>query len=152
MKIDHITAVVSDAEAAASAIGRLLGKEPVAAVTLPGMSIRSFRIGDAELHLNAPTGPGLIEDHHRQHGPGYHHLALSVDDLDATLAELPAKGFTALGAPVETAPGLREVFLDPKTTGGIVIQLVERRSVAHEPYALDGASIGQLADQMGPSR
>ena len=150
MKIDHITAVVTDAEAAASAIGRLLGKEPVAVVTLPGMSIRSFLIGDAELHLNAPTGPGLIEEHHRQHGPGYHHLALSVEDLDATLAELPAKGIAALGAPVETAPGLREVFLDPKTTGGVIIQLVERRIVTHDARTLDEASVGRLADQMLP--
>jgi methylmalonyl-CoA/ethylmalonyl-CoA epimerase len=151
MKLDHITAVVADAEVAAEALGRLLGAEPVAKVTLPGMSIRSFRIGDAEIHLNAPTGPGPIEDHHRAHGPGYHHLALRVDDLDATLAGLPGRGFTALGAPVETAPGLREVFLDPRTTGGVLVQLVERRVVTHGSYSLDGAAVSLLADQMDPS-
>src|SRR6185437_17181624 len=133
------TAVVADADAAANALGRLLGAAPVATLSLPGMAIRSFRVGDAEVHVNAPTGPGPVDEHYRRHGAGYHHLALRVEDLDATLAELPKKGFAPLGAPVETAPGLREVFLDPATTGGMMIQLVERRVAAAERYALDGA-------------
>ena len=147
MRFDHVTAVVADADAAADALSRLLGAAPIAKLSLPGMRIRSFRVGDAEVHVNAPAGPGPVEDHFRRHGAGYHHLALRVDDLDAALAELPEKGFAPLGAPVETAPGLREVFLDPATTGGMLIQLVERRMVAEEGYALDGAAVAQLADQ-----
>lgn len=148
MKVDHITAVVGDVEVAARVLGRLLDAAPVASVTLPGMAIRSFRIGDAELHLNAPTGPGPVEDHHRVHGPGYHHLALGTDDLDAALAELAAKGFAALGAPVSTAPGLREVFLDPATTGGLLIQLVERRAAPSGSYELDAAAIARMATEL----
>jgi catechol 2,3-dioxygenase-like lactoylglutathione lyase family enzyme len=148
MTLDHLTAVVTDADAAADVMTRLLGASPVARVTLPGMAIRSFRLGDAEVHLNAPTGPGPIEEHHRLRGPGYHHLALRVDDLDAALADLPSKGFAPLGGPVETAPGLREVFLDPATTGGLLIQLVERRVATEETYALDADAVSRLADQM----
>ena len=148
MNPDHITAVVTDADVAAEIVGRLLGTAPIAEVSLPGMSIRSFRLGDMEIHLNAPTGPGAIDDHHRQHGPGYHHLALRVDDLDTTLAELAPKGFNPLGAPVQTAPGIREVFLDPATTAGLMIQLVERTTSTDEPYSLDPAGISRLAEQM----
>jgi catechol 2,3-dioxygenase-like lactoylglutathione lyase family enzyme len=148
MRIDHVTAVVTDADAAARALTSLLGAEPVGTVDLPGMTIRSFRVGDTELHVNAPTGPGPVDDHHRKHGVGYHHLALRVDDLDATLADLSARGFTALGTPVETAPGLREVFLDPPKTGGLLIQLVERRQVLPESYAIDGSAVHRLADQL----
>jgi methylmalonyl-CoA/ethylmalonyl-CoA epimerase len=151
MKLDHVTALVADAEVAADVLRRLLGAAPVAALNLPGMSIRSFRIGDAELHVNAPTGPGPVDDHYRRHGASYHHLALRVDDLDAAIAELPSRGFAALGPPVETAPGLREVFLDPNTTGGMLIQLVERRISTSESYALDGAAVSRLADQGDPS-
>lgn len=147
MKLDHITAVVSDADAAGDVLARLFGAERVAALELPGMSIRSFRLGDAEIHVNAPTGPGPVDDHYRRHGAGYHHLALRVDDLDATLGGLAAKGFAVLGAPVETAPGLREVFLDPKTTGGMMIQLVERRVSTGEAYSLDGQAVSRLAAQ-----
>jgi methylmalonyl-CoA/ethylmalonyl-CoA epimerase len=151
MKLDHITAVVADADAAADALRRLLGAEPVAALSLPGMSIRSFRVGDAEVHVNAPTGPGPVDDHHRRHGASYHHLALRVDDIEATLAELPSRGFRALGPPVETAPGLREVFLDPSTTGGMLIQLVERKTSVSESYVLDGAAVSRLAAQGDPT-
>ena len=151
MTLDHITAVVPDADVAADVLQRLLGTAPVAALSLPGMLIRSFRLGEAEIHVNAPTGPGPVDDHHRRHGAGYHHLALRVDDLDETMAELPLRGFSLLGAPVETAPGLREVFLDPRTTGGMMIQLVERRMSVPEGYALDGAAIARLADQGDPS-
>jgi catechol 2,3-dioxygenase-like lactoylglutathione lyase family enzyme len=145
MHFDHVTAVVADADVAAAALTRLLGAAPVATLSLPGMAIRSFRVGDAEIHVNAPTGPGPVHDHHCKHGSGYHHLALRVDDLDATLVELSARGFAVLGAPIQTAPGLREVFLDPACTGGLMIQLVERREVALETYELDAEAVAALA-------
>ena len=99
MQLDHVTAVVADADAAAEILTRLLGAVPVAVVALPGMAIRSFRVGDAELHVNAPTGPGVVDDHLRRHGPGYHHLALRVEDLDGALRELSARGFTPSARP-----------------------------------------------------
>jgi len=147
MKLDHVTAIVPDADVAADAMRRLLGAEPVAIVALPGMAIRSFRIGDAEIHVNAPTGPGPVDEHLRRHGASLHHLALAVLDLDATMADLATRGFAMLGAPVETAPGLREVFIDPRTAGGMLIQLVERRLVVSARYEVDGAAVARLADQ-----
>lgn len=146
MHFDHVTAIVPDADAAADALRRLLGAEPVATVSLPGMAIRSFRVGEAEIHVNSPTGPGPVRDYFEKRGGGYHHLALRVDNLDATLVELKLLGFRPLGAPVETAPGLREVFLDPATAGDLLIQLVERRHLAEGAYEVDGAAVGRLAD------
>ena len=49
MKFDHVTAVVPDADVAADALHRLLGEAPVASLALPGMAIRSFRLG-GDLH------------------------------------------------------------------------------------------------------
>jgi methylmalonyl-CoA/ethylmalonyl-CoA epimerase len=147
VRFDHVTAIVPDADAAAAALRRLLGAEPVAEVSLPGMAIRSFRVGEAEIHVNAPTGPGPVDDHLRTRGPGYHHLALRVDDLDATLVALAARGFAPLGAPVETAPGLREVFLDPRTAGDLLIQLVERKVAGEGRYEVDGEAVSRLAEQ-----
>jgi methylmalonyl-CoA/ethylmalonyl-CoA epimerase len=146
LRIDHVTAIVPDADAAATALKRLLGASPVATEEFAAMRIRSFRIGDAELHVNEPTGPGPVADYHRTHGPGYHHVALRVADLDQALKELSTRGFTAAGAPVETAPGLREVFLDPSTTGNLLIQLVERAGVSSS-YELDPSAVSRLAAQ-----
>jgi catechol 2,3-dioxygenase-like lactoylglutathione lyase family enzyme len=147
MELDHITAFVGDVEAAASALERVLGAPPAGAVVLPGMTIRTFRIGEAEVHLNAPTGPGPVLDFYRAHGAALHHIALRVDDLDRRLGELERLGLRAAGAPIETAPGLREVFLDPATTGGVMLQLVERRRTADATVALDDRAVAALAAQ-----
>jgi methylmalonyl-CoA/ethylmalonyl-CoA epimerase len=148
LRLDHLTAFVADADAAAGVMARILGAEPVAAVALPGMAIRTFRLGDAEIHLNQPTGPGPVDEHLRRHGPAYHHLALRVDDLDASCADLVARGFAVLGAPVTSAPGLREIFLDPRTTAGLWIQLVERRPIAEGTADLDHGAVFDLVDQL----
>ncbi|MFO0618633.1 MAG: VOC family protein [Polyangiaceae bacterium] len=146
-EVDHVTVIVEDVEATRRALAALLGTEPTHEVSLPGMAIRTFRIGDVELHVNAPTGAGPVRDFlERSGGPAYHHLALRVADLDAALASARAAGFVALGDPVETAPGLREVFLDPRTTGGVMIQLVARTAKADA--ALDGGAIAHLASQL----
>lgn len=146
MKPDHVTAVVADVEAAAEMLARLLERAPVAAVTLPGMAVRTFVVDGVEIHVNAPTGPGPVADFFKASGPGIHHLALRLEDLDAGLVGLHARGFRTLGAPVETAPGLREVFLDPRTTCGLFIQLVERREAAGQ--APEAGKVAELVEQV----
>jgi hypothetical protein len=89
-----------------------------------------------------------VADSSLKHGAGYHHLALRVEDLDRALGELSTRGFTPLGVPVETAPGLREVFLDPAGTGGLLVQLVERRALLPERYQVDGDATHRLAGQL----
>ena len=145
MKIDHLTAIVENADLAASALCRLLGAEPIGSTSLAGMRIHTFRVGDTELHVNAPTGEGPVAAYFRQHGASLHHFALRVDNLDVTLAQLEKKGFKPLGLPTETAPGLREVFIDPATTGGVLIQLVQR-DVHIRPEDLDDAAVGSLVE------
>jgi 4-hydroxyphenylpyruvate dioxygenase-like putative hemolysin len=145
MKIDHLTAIVENAELAASALRRLLGADPIGSTDVAGMKIFTFRLGNLELHVNAPTGEGPVQTYFHQHGASLHHFALAVEDLDATLAELESKGFKSLGSPTPTAPGLREVFIDPATTGGVLIQLVQRDAPVL-PEDLDPAAVKALAD------
>jgi methylmalonyl-CoA/ethylmalonyl-CoA epimerase len=149
-QVDHITAVVSDADDAAAALSRLFGIEPCASLELPSMAIRSFRIGDAEIHVNAPCGPGIVRDHYAGHGPSIHHLALRVEDLETSLEELSRKGFRSLGSPIETVPGVREVFLDPTTTAGLWIQLVQRNGVIANDF--DASAVEALASSATSAR
>src|SRR5262245_50028176 len=85
--VDHMTAIVADADVAAAALSRLLGVPPTVAEEVAGMRIRSFSVGDAELHVNEPIAPGPVADYRRRHGPGYHHLALRVENLDHALSD-----------------------------------------------------------------
>lgn len=149
--LDHLTAIVPDAAQLSEVLRAVTGHAPASSIALPGMQILTFRFGDVELHVNQPTGPGPVASALEKSGPALHHLAFRCDDLDATLARLHAQGIAALGAPVQTAPGLREVFLSPSATGGLFIQLVERsdESVAEE---LDESAVLSLARMGGPSR
>jgi catechol 2,3-dioxygenase-like lactoylglutathione lyase family enzyme len=126
--LDHVTAIVADADDAARVFRILMPGTTPATVVLPAMDIRSVALPETgpELHLNAPTGPGPVETHLTTRGPSLHHLALRVEQLDRFLEDLAPQGIRASGSPVVTAPGLREVFLDPATTAGLRIQLVER--------------------------
>lgn len=146
--IDHVTAVVGDAELTAGLMSKILGIAPSAVATLPDLEIRSFKIGDVEMHLVAPTGPGGVRDHCRLHGTSFHHLAVRVSNLDEAIADLSTRGFGFLGSPIRTAPGLREVFLDPRTTGALLIQIVERLGEEQsEGGTLDTSAIGRLVER-----
>jgi len=147
--LDHLTAIVPDAAHLSDVLHIVTGQAPASSIALPGMQILTFRFGDVELHVNQPTGPGPVATALEKSGPSLHHLAFRCEDLDATLERLRAQGIEAHGVPVETAPGLREVFLSPSATGGLFIQLVERDGdgVVHE---LDGSAVLSLA-QVGAS-
>ncbi len=129
-RVDHITFVVSDLDRTTTALERVLGRPATPAISLTGMAVRTLRVGDAELHINTPRGAGPVADFLRARGPGIHHVAIAVDDLDVAIDVLAGRGVRTLGIPKDTAPGLREVFIDPASVDGVVLQLVERRGKA----------------------
>jgi methylmalonyl-CoA/ethylmalonyl-CoA epimerase len=125
--IDHVTTIVRDLDATTGALGRVLRSTAVQESRIPGILVSTFTLAGSELHVVTPRGPGPVADFLDGGGRGLHHLAVRFDDLDAALAELRGAGIRALGEPVEMLPGVREVFLDPQQTGGLLIQAVERR-------------------------
>jgi methylmalonyl-CoA/ethylmalonyl-CoA epimerase len=59
-------------------------------------------------------------------GPGLHHVALRVEDLDGRLAELVARGVRLIDRSARPgAHGTRVAFIHPSATGGVLIELVE---------------------------
>jgi methylmalonyl-CoA epimerase len=73
-----------------------------------------------------PAGEGPIAKFIQKRGPGIHHMALHSDALDSDLVLLLKTGIAPLpGYPATGAGGSRVAFLDPKTTGGVLIELVE---------------------------
>ncbi len=60
------------------------------------------------------------------HGPGLHHIALKVDVLDETVARLKERGATLLNEPRIGAGGHRYVFVHPRSTGGVLLELIQK--------------------------
>lgn len=81
--------------------------------------------GPTQIELVTPLdGKGPIAGHLEKRGPGLHHLCFRVDDVDADVARLKAKGWRfASEEPFAGAHGCRVIFVHPKSTGGVLIEL-----------------------------
>ena len=62
---------------------------------------------------------------------GQHHVCFEVPDIDAAVADLTAKGATALGPPRIGAHGTPIVFVHPKDMGGVLVELMETPVAGH---------------------
>ena len=68
------------------------------------------------------TGP--VARHVERTGGGVYLLAMAVEDIDATLADLRSQGLRLIGDPGEGNPVQGQVFVHPAETGGVLMQLV----------------------------
>lgn len=93
------------------------------------VKVAFFPVGDSEVELLESTSPdGPIAKHIEKNGEGIQHIALRVDDLEAALAELKAKGIRLIDEkPRYGAGGARIAFVHPKSTGGILLELSEKK-------------------------
>jgi len=86
-------------------------------------------LGGGEIELVRPTteDSGLARYLNRR-GGGMHHLCLEVDDLEAVLERLKARGAELINEqPRQGADGRRYAFIHPKSTGGVLLELYEAR-------------------------
>lgn len=93
-----------------------------------GVKVAFLPVGDGQLELLEPTGPDSpIAKHIERRGPGLHHICLRVDDIEAAMAELRAKGFRLLSdEPQPGAHGCRICFVHPKASGGVLLELSQQ--------------------------
>jgi methylmalonyl-CoA/ethylmalonyl-CoA epimerase len=130
LNLDHIgIAVKSLAES--SKLYELLGIKSTGTeeVAEQKVKVAFFPVGDSEVELLESTSPdGPIAKHIEKNGEGIQHIALRVDDLEAALAELKAKGIRLIDEkPRYGAGGARIAFVHPKSTGGILLELSEKK-------------------------
>lgn len=127
-KVDHIGIVVRDVEEARQAYEALgLKVTHVKEVAEQKVIVAFLPVGDTEIELVQPTTAdsgvaGFLE----KRGEGLHHICLEVDDIEATLADLKARGMRLIDQ--EPRPGAfgRVAFLHPKSAHGVLIELVEK--------------------------
>jgi len=119
-RIDHIGVAVEDLEAGISLYEKSFAME-------------LLDIGDGHVELLAPLGPDTpVGKYLERKGPGLHHVAYAVDDVDAALKRLSAAGIELIDS--EPRVGIRDsrvAFLHPRSTGGVLTEIVEPAEGGH---------------------
>jgi methylmalonyl-CoA epimerase len=102
------------------------GSSAVEAVESQGVRVTFVGTGAGRLELLEPLGSDTAVGRFlARRGPGLHHIAYRVADLQATLDGLAARGVELIDrAPRAGAGGHRVAFLHPRSTGGVLIELV----------------------------
>ena len=130
LKIDHIGIAVKNLSESAK-LYELLGIQStgIEEVAEQKVKVCFLPVGDSEIELLETTSPdGPIARYIEKNGEGIQHLALRVDNLEAALAELKNKGVRLIDEkPRYGAGGAKIAFVHPKATGGILLELSERK-------------------------
>jgi methylmalonyl-CoA/ethylmalonyl-CoA epimerase len=128
-KIDHIAIVVENLDRALGVYRDALGMTVTDVREIPEQDVKMAFLptGDSEIELLEPlSAESGIGRYLAKRGEGLHHICLEVDDIEATLADLKAKGAQLIDeTPKQGAYG-RIAFIHPKGAHGVLIELVER--------------------------
>lgn len=131
-RMDHVAIVVRDLDAALRFYRDTLGIAPSRVLDFPreGVKIAFLPMGGpggCEIELLEPTTPDTgVARFLETRGEGLHHICLEVPEIERALAELQAEGTPVLDAtPRPTAEG-RGIFIHPKGTSGVLLELVQR--------------------------
>ena len=129
-KIDHLGIAVpalAEARAAVEALGFLVEAEH----DVPSEKVKTafLKVGESHLELLEPTDPSSVIARFLEKRSGLHHVCLEVEDLDAALAELKARGVRLIDdSPRVGAFGCRVAFIHPKAAAGVLLELKEART------------------------
>ena len=130
MKIDHIGIATNGIEATASIYAATLGLGIAEIEEVAGQRVRvaMLPLGESRIELlEATSADSPISKFLEKRGPGIHHIALNVPDIRASLADLKSKGTRLIDEePRPGAGGCLVAFIHPSSTGGVLIELVER--------------------------
>src|SRR6056297_1570202 len=128
-RIDHIGIAVESIEESLKLYKEVLGMEfkGVEELTDRGLKTGFIQAGDAMIELLEPISEkSTISKFIEKKGPGMHHIALLVEDINQSMNTLKEKGYRLLSEePEEGAHGTKVVFLHPKSTNGVLLELVE---------------------------
>jgi methylmalonyl-CoA/ethylmalonyl-CoA epimerase len=128
-RIDHVGVAVSDLEAAAALYEGAFGM-PLAhreTVESQGVEAALLDVGEGHVELLQPLdAETMVGRFIERRGEGLHHVAYAVDDIDATLEQLKGSGVELIDEQARVGiRGTRVAFLDPKSTGSVLTELVE---------------------------
>jgi len=130
LKIDHLGIAVKDMQAGKAFWSDILGLAFEGEETVAEQKVTTgfFPVGESEVELLESTAPdGPVARYIEKKGEGLQHIAFRVDDIEAALSELKAKGVRLIDEkPRIGAGGAKIAFLHPKSTHGVLVELCQR--------------------------
>ncbi|MDA3930658.1 MAG: methylmalonyl-CoA epimerase [Prolixibacteraceae bacterium] len=125
--IEHVGIAVANLDEAIAYYEGTLGLKCYAIEEVTDQKVKTafFKVGDTKIELLESTDPeGPIGKFIEKKGPGVHHLAFAVDDVNKALTDVEAKGVRLIDKEKRKgAEGLSIGFLHPKSTLGVLTEL-----------------------------
>jgi len=128
-RIDHVAVAVEEMDAALElyrdALGLPLAHREI--VEEQGVDAALLDVGDGHVELLAPLGPDTpVGRYLQRRGPGLHHVAYAVADIDAELDRLRGAGLRLIDETPRTGiRNSRVAFVHPAALGGVLTEIVE---------------------------
>ncbi len=129
-RIHHIGIAVADLEGAREFFKNTFSLPSTDAETFGELNFSFVPLEGTDLELLQSTTPqGVIQKFIQKKGQGVHHLTFEVDDIQAELNRLKASGISLINeTPYRNAHDELVAFLHPKSTYGILIELIQGKS------------------------
>lgn len=131
LKVDHIGIAVKNLDETLKFYTEILGLElhGTEVVEEQKVKVAFLPVGDTEVELlESTTDDGPIAKFIEKNGEGIQHIAFKVDDIEAAIEELKAKGMMMIDEkPRYGAGGASIAFMHPKSTHRVLLELSERK-------------------------
>lgn len=131
-RIEHLGIAVNDLSTAIPLYEALLNTKcyKQEEVVSEGVKTAFFQVGESKIELLEASNPASpIAKFLQKNGPGFHHVAFEVGDIEAELERLLKAGFVLIHeVPKDGADNKRIAFLHPKSSGGLLVELCQEKS------------------------
>jgi methylmalonyl-CoA epimerase len=128
-RIDHVGVAVADLDEALVLYGERFGMSVQHRETVESQGVDAvlLEVGEGHVELLAPLGAETpVGKFLERKGPGLHHVAYQVADIDAVLEQIKSAGVRVIDeSPRVGIRGSRVAFLHPSATGGVLTEIVE---------------------------
>ncbi|HEY0723774.1 MAG TPA: methylmalonyl-CoA epimerase [Pyrinomonadaceae bacterium] len=138
LKVDHIGIATRSIVEGLAVWRDALGLEVDATeeVTEQGVRVCMLAVGDTHVELLEPlSAETAVGKFLAKRGPGMHHIAIEVADINASLAELKNKGARLIDeTPRVGAGGCLVAFVHPSSVNGVLLELVQHQSLERKVF------------------
>ena len=134
-RIDHVAIIVRNIDQALAFYRDILGILPGEIRDVPTEQVRIAFLplggpGGSEIELIEPTVPdSSLAKFLEKRGEGLHHICLEVDNIEVALQEMQERGAPVLDQQPRIAAEGRAIFVHPKGTNGVLLELLEKNTL-----------------------